>query len=52
MEYTWNIMTLKILPYSFFQAAAKTLRSVRHHQREGVYHTGSFYNIHSNGNLF
>lgn len=42
-------MTPNILPYSFFQAAAKTLQSVRHHQREGVYHTGFSYNIHSNG---
>lgn len=44
-------MTPNILPYFFFQAAVKTLQYVRHHQHEGVYHTGSSYNIHSNGIL-
>lgn len=38
-----NIMTPNILPHSFFSDAARTLRSVHHHQREGLYHTGFSY---------
>lgn len=44
-------MTPNILPYSFFRAAAKTLRSVRHRQQECAYHAGFSYNIHSYGIL-